>query len=383
VLRIKDNSPAHWAVKAAGLALVAALVIYFPTQSETARIGQVADAFVLIIAAMSLNLVFGFAGQISIGHSAFFGVGAYATAILVKDHGWSPGYTIYAGAAVAFVVGCVVALPALRIKGIYLALVTLAVAVLFPTLVKWKKLEWLTAGAKGIDSVRYEKIPTWPIIGALKGREGRAVFAYWLAFVVLVVAYLVCRGIVKSRVGRALVAIRDNETAAAVMGVNLALTKTLVFGVSAALCATAGSLSTLRSGVATPDGTYVTLLGSIIFLLIMVVGGAGTLAGPIVGGLAYVVLDNYTRDAGAKGTGVIGWLFGWSDQSPATLVLAIALVVVMFVAPYGLVGLAQRLARKVVTVVPRPVGSAAESNHGPEGRDSEPVPTSNHRGGSE
>lgn len=364
MFKIRENSAAHWALRIVGLAVVIAFVIYIPTQSETARVGQFADAFVLIIAGLALNLVFGFAGQISIGHSAFFGVGAYATAILVKDHGWSPGYTLYAGAAIAFVLGALVALPALRIKGIYLALVTLAVAVLFPTLVRWKKLEWLTDGSRGIDSVRYDEIPTWPIIGELKGREGRAIFAYWLAFVVLFVVYLVCRGIVKSRAGRALVAIRDNETAAAVMGVNLAATKTIVFGISAALCALAGSLSTLRSGVATPDGQYVTLLGSIIFLLIVVVGGAGTLTGPIVGGLAYVWLDNTTRDAGASGDGVIGWLFGWSDQSPATLILAIALIVLMFVAPSGLVGLIRRLARKVVLVVPTPIGGGAATGSG-------------------
>ena len=350
------------------------MVISIPPQAETARVGQIADAFVLIIAAMSLNLVFGFAGQVSIGHSAFFGIGAYTTAILVKDHGWSPGYTLYVGAAVSFAVGCVVALPALRIRGVYLALVTLAVAVLFPTLVRWKKLAWLTNGSKGIDGARYDEIPTWPLIGELKGREGRTVFAYWLAFVVLVVAYLVCRGIVRSRVGRSLVAIRDNETAAAVMGVNLAATKTLVFGVSAALCATAGSLSTLRSGVASPDGAYLTLLGSITFLLIMVVGGAGTLAGPIVGGLAYSWLENTTRDAGTSGDGVIGKLFGWSDQSPASLILAIALIAVMFVAPYGLVGLLQRAARRVVKIAPRPVGAAAVANPGVGPRDADTVP---------
>ncbi len=364
MIKLRENSAGHWALRAVGAVLIVLFVLYFPARAETARISQMADAYVLIIAAMALNLVFGFTGQISIGHSAFFGIGGYATAILVKDHGWSPGYTFYAAAAIAFAVGCLVALPALRIKGIYLALVTLAVAVLFPTLIKWQKLEWLTNGPKGIDSVRYDEIPTWPLIGELKGREGRAEFAYWLALLVLVIVYLVCRGIVKSRVGRSLVAIRDNETAAAVMGVNLAATKTLVFGVSAALCATAGSLSTLRTGVATPDGQYVTLLGSIIFLLIMVVGGAGTLAGPIVGGLAYVWLDNTTRDAGASGKGIIGWLFGWSDQSPATLILAIVLIVLMFVAPYGLVGLAKRLSRKVLMIVPHPVGNAGGSNTG-------------------
>ena len=262
---------------------------------------------------------------------------------------------------IAFVIGCIVALPALRLKGVYLALVTLAVAVLFPQLMKWRKLEWLTNGAQGIDSVRYEDVPTWPIIGELRGREGRTEFAYWLAFVVLVIAYLVCRGIVKSRVGRSLVAIRDNETAAAVMGVNRFAMKTLVFGVSAAVCATAGSLSTLRTGVITPDDRYVTVLGSIVFLLVMVIGGAGMLWGPIAGGLAYVWLDDVTRDAGAGGDGIIAnvidFFFGWSDQSAATFILAVLLIVVMFVAPYGIVGLLKRLSRKIVVVVP-PVGPA-------------------------
>jgi branched-chain amino acid transport system permease protein len=370
VIKLPENGPAHWAIRVAGLALVVFIVWWIPANSESARVGLVADGFVLIIAAMSLNLVFGFAGQISIGHSAFFGIGAYTTAILVKDHGWSPGWTFYVAAAIAFVIGCVVALPALRIRGVYLVLVTLAVAVLFPQLMKWKKLAWLTNGAQGIDSVRYEDVPTWPIIGELRGREGRTEFAYWLAFVVLVVAYVVCRGIVKSRVGRSLVAIRDNETAAAVMGVNLAATKTLVFGISAALCATAGSLATLRTGVITPDDRYVTLLGSIVFLLVMVIGGAGTLWGPIVGGLVYVWLDDVTRDAGASGEGIIAkvidFFFGWSDQSPATFILAVLLVVLMFVAPYGLVGLLKRLSRKIVVVVPEPVGPASPPRSGPD-----------------
>lgn len=355
-LKIDEGSIQHWMLRILGGLLIAAVVVGIPTQLSTARIGQFSDAFVLIIAAMSLNLVLGFTGQISIGHSAFFGLGGYTAAILIKDHGWSPGYTFYVAAVLTFVVGCVIALPALRIKGVYLALVTLAIAVLFPTLVKWKKLAWLTEGAKGIDSARYEKIPVWPILGELKGRDGRAVFAYWLAFVVLVVTYLVCRGVVKSRFGRSLVAIRDNETAAAVMGVNITSAKVLVFGISASLCSLAGVLATLRSGVVTPDGQYVTLLGSIVFLLIMIVGGAGSLWGPIVGGLVYVWLDNVTRGFGADSSGVIGFLFGWADQSPATLILAVTLVAIMFLAPYGLVGLIKKTVARFVIVVPKPAG---------------------------
>lgn len=361
MIKLRENGAGHWVLRIAAVVLLLAVVWWIPHNSETARVSQLADAFALIIAAMSLNLVFGYTGLISIGHSAFFGIGGYTTAILVKDHGWSPGWTFYAAAVIAFVVGCIVALPALRIKGIYLALVTLAVAVLFPQLMKWKKLAWLTEGARGIDSIRYEEIPTWPIIGELKGREGRAEFAYWLAFVVLVICYFVCRGIVKSRVGRSLIAIRDNETAAAVMGVNLAATKTLVFGVSAAMTALAGSLATLRTGVITPDDRYVTLIGSIIFFLVMVIGGAGSLWGPVLGGLLYIWLDEVTRSAGASGEGVVGstidFFFGWADQSPAMFILAVGLIALMFVAPYGLLGLLKRLSRRFVVVVPTPVGA--------------------------
>ena len=370
MIKVQENGSAHWALRIAGLALVLLTVWWIPDNTSNTTVGLMADGFMLAIAAMSLNLVFGYTGLISIGHAAFFGIGAYTTAILVVDHGWSPGWTFYVGALVAFVIGCLVALPALRIRGVYLALVTLALAVLFPQLMKWQKLEWLTNGTQGFDGVRYEDLPTWPLIGELRGREGRTEFAYWLAFVVAVVVYLVCRGIVKSRVGRSLVAIRDNETAAAVMGVNLAATKTIVFGISAALCATAGSVSALRTSVVTPDDRYITLLGSIVFLLVVVIGGAGTLWGPIVGALAYVWLDDVTRSAGTDDSGiipsVIDFFFGWADQSPATFILALALIVLMFVAPFGLVGLLRRLSRKLVVVVPKPVGPSAPPPGGPD-----------------
>ena len=368
MITLKENGVGHWVIRIASVALLLFVVWYVPQHSESSRILLVAEAFSLIIAAMAVNLVFGFTGQISIGHSAFFAIGGYTTAILVKDHGWDPGYTFYIAPIIAFAIGCLVGLPALRLKGIYLALVTLSLAVLFPQLAKWPKLEWLTNGAAGIDSVRYDKIPTWPIIGELKGREGRAEFNYWLGFVTLVVVYLICRGIVKSRVGRSLVAIRDNETAAAVMGVNLAVTKALVFGVSAALCSLGGSLATLRTGSIVPDESspYVTLLGSIIFVLVMVIGGAGSLWGPIVGGVLFVWLSDVTRSAGAgdKGlvAGIVDFFFGWSEQSAATFILAVLLIVLMFVAPHGLIGLSKKLIRRLIVIVPTPVGPAvAES----------------------
>jgi branched-chain amino acid transport system permease protein len=359
--KIREASPAHWALRALGAVVVILLVLYIPTKTSTSTISDFAYAFELIIAAMSLNLLFGYAGQISIGHSAFYGIGAYASAILIKEHEWAPGWTFYVGALVAFVVGMLVSLPALRLKGIYLALVTLALATLFPLLIKWPKLEWLTNGAKGYDGVKYDKVPTWPILGELKGRDGRATFAYWLAFLVLVICYLVCRGIVKSRAGRSLIAVRDNETAAAVMGVNVAATKGIVFGISAAMCAVAGSLGAVRSTTVLPEGNL-TLIGSILFLIVMVIGGASTLWGPVIGGVGYVLLDSYLREAGAKDEGIIPSVFGWFNGSPASLITAALLIAFMFVAPFGLVGLAKKFFRKLVTIIPKPAGTGVTAD---------------------
>ncbi len=359
MIKINHNSLGHWLIRLLWVAGFAALVLYIPTKTETGTIGDMTYAVELATCAMALNLVLGYTGIISIGHSAFYGLGGYATGILVTRYGWSPGWTIYIGVALAFIAGSLVSLPALRLKGVYLALVTLALAVLFPSLVKWQKLAWLTNGSRGINDVSYDEIPEWPFLGELSGRDGRAVFAFWLAMVIAVISYFVSRGIVKSAYGRSLVAVRDNETAAAVMGVNRMSTKMLVFGASAAMTAAAGSVATLRTTFVGPDIINLTLTGGITFLLVMVLGGAGTLWGPILGALAFVFVDTRARAAGS-GEGVIGWLQGdWFSGSPATLILAIVLIIFMFVAPFGLVGLLRRIGRRFVVIIPKPAGTAA------------------------
>lgn len=361
-VRVPQNSIGHWVIRALWVAAVAAFVLYIPTRTETGTIGDMTVAIEFAIAAISLNLVLGYTGIISLGHSAFFGVGMFTTAVMVDRYGWSQGWTFFIAFAVAFIVGCLVSLPALRLTGIYLALVTLALAVLFPTLMKWNKLEWLTGGSRGITGIGYEDVPTWPLLGELKGRDGRAVFLYWLGIVLLVVTYAIARGIVKSRAGRSLVAIRDNEIAASVMGVHTARTKTLIFGISAGMCALAGSLSAIRLDAANPDVPTVTLIGSITFLLMMILGGTATLWGPIIGALLFVVIDTRTREAGASGTGVINKVFNdWMNftTSPAGFILAVIILVMIFVAPFGVVGLLRRLASKLVVIVPRPAGTPA------------------------
>ena len=343
--------------------------MYIPTRAQPSTISDMTTALELATVAMALNLVMGFGGLISLGHSAYFGLGAYTMAVLVDHYGWTQGWTLYIAAVVGFVVGCLTSLPALRLKGVYLALTSIALAVLFPQLVKWRKLEWLTDGARGIDDLQYDDIPEWPILGELDGRRGRAVWMYWLAVIIAVVSYLICRGVVKSRVGRSLVAIRDNETAAAVMGVNRARTQTIVYGLSAAMTAVAGALFGIGLNGVNPDLRYFTLIGSITFVVIMVIGGGATLWGPIVGAFVYVLVENRTREWGAESSGIIGVLFGWLNSSPATFILAVALLVLMFVAPFGIVGLLKRLAAKALVVVPRPAGTRSNVPPVEEGLD--------------
>ena len=354
-LRITQGSPAHWGLRAlgvAGIAYMLALPIFRDLKPN--EYGQLTDIAVLALAALSLNLLIGFTGQISIGHSAFFGVGAYTTAILVKDHGWSPGLTFPIAALLCFAVGVMVGVPALRLKGLYLSLVTLALAQIFVPLVR--KFDDLTGGSKGINGLKYEQ-PSWS--GLPKGRAGRSEWLYWVALTMLAIGYVIARNLVKSRVGRAMIAVRDNQTAAAVMGVNVAVIKTVTFGISAALCGLAGSVFTLRQTQATPDTLNFTILGSIIFLVIMVIGGAASLLGPIVGAFAYYRFDEFTRALPEK-SWLPGFVHDFLDGRPnlATMVFAALLILLMFVAPFGLVGLGKRLGRKVVHVTPSPPTSA-------------------------
>jgi branched-chain amino acid transport system permease protein len=353
LLRIDQNSPAHLALRSLGFALVAYMLLSpLVRDLRPNELGELTDIVVLALCALALNLLIGFTGQISIGHSAFFGIGAYTTAILIDTHGWTPGWTFPAAALISFAVGVLVGIPALRLTGVYLTLVTLALAQIFPELVR--KFDF-TGGSFGITSLSYEP-PGFT--GIDTDRVGEAKWLYILGLFLLGLSYVVVRNLVKSRVGRAMVAVRDNTLAAGVMGVNVAVTKTVTFGLSAAIAGLGGSLYVLRQSQATPDDLNLTIIGAIIFLVIMVIGGTGSLLGPIVGAFVYYRVNDFTRELNSK-----TWLpdpvqnFLEGRANLATLVFAALLIILMFVAPFGLVGLAKTTARRIVQVVPRPPSS--------------------------
>ncbi len=365
LVTIHEGRAANWALRLVAGAAVIGVMLWVPTHGSNPLIDQFTNAFVLIAAAMSLNLLLGYTGQISLGHNAFFGIGAYATGIIVSRWGWSPLVTFPIAFIVAFVIGVLVSLPALRIKGIYLALVTLALGLVFPQFIKWRKLTWLTGGPRGLDNAGFNfskkrrtyEIFGWNPFGDMRG-QGAKPFYFWIAAGVVVITYLVCRGVVKSRSGRSLIAIRDNETAAAVMGVNLAGTKAMAFGISAGLCALPGCVSTILTNNVVPDSTFLSIAGSITFLIVMVIGGAGSLWGPIIGSGLYVFITQKTGDWSDEKNipGIIRPFFSWAKTSPGTGIFAVTLIALMFVAPRGIVGVWHQHSPRLMRIVPRRAG---------------------------
>ena len=202
---------------------------------ESFHLFQLTLAVIMALAVLGLNIVTGYNGQISLGHGAFFAVGAYATAIPMSLLDWSFWATLPVSAVVCGVVGWGVGFPALRLGGLYLALTTFALAVAVPQILKHKAVEAWTGGVQGLFLLKPEA-PEW-----LKLSPDQ--YMYVVALLVAGVCYLLTANLLRGRIGRAMMAVRDNPTAAEAMGMDLASLKTRTFAVSAIITGMAGSLS--------------------------------------------------------------------------------------------------------------------------------------------
>lgn len=313
-------------------------LLWYPTAHDRPGTALLAQALYFGIAAMGLNLLTGYNGQVSIGHGAFFGVGAFTSAILVNDHDWPFLATLPVSAALSFVIGLLVGFPALRVKGLYLALVTLGLAVLFPDIVK----KYVDTGGQNLISVRRRSLsaPTW---WPERFSEQQEYMFYTVLFVFLLLlglSYL----IVRSRFGRSLIAVRDHEAAAATVGINPARAKLGAFSISALYAGVAGSLSVLVYNLA--DATKAeTFKISILFLVAVVVGGTATVIGPMIGGFLIVYVDHaIVKFAGDPWT-LESLLRDKEILAPA--VFGVTLILMMYVLPDGIAGGAKRLYRLV------------------------------------
>jgi len=298
------------------LAICLCLAVLAPFFVSGYTVFQFTRVLCIGIAVLSINLLLGYSGQVSIGHSAIFGLGAYTTAILIHKASVPYGLAILAGGALAFVAGLLLGVPALRIRGLYLGLLTLGVAVLFPTIVSHYRE--LTGGPFGI-SIRTPPAP-WGIDLAPDK------WVYFLSLATLLVFVGGFQGIVRGRIGRALGALRKSEAMAAALGVGLARTKTLIFAISAGMAGIGGGLYQLLIGTATPT-TY-TLTLSLAFLVGSVLGGLRSSWGAIAGAAFVVYVPDKTASLGS---------------TAPQLVYAIALAVVIYFLPGGVAAVPARL----------------------------------------
>lgn len=304
--------------------LVPLLRPLFPDVVSDYRLFLVSTMIIASIAVLGLNLLTGFNGQISLGHGAFYAVGAYTAAILM-DHLSVPYWaTIPAAAMVCFIVGYLFGLPALKLEGHYLALATFALALAVPQILKYRWLEGLTGGVQGIVLNK----PEVPFGLPLSEDQ----WLYYFCLIIMVVLYWAAANMLNSRSGRAMMAIRDQYMAADTMGIDTALYKTVTFGISAAYTGIAGALSASAIAFVAPDSFNIFL--SIKFLIGLVVGGVGSLAGSVVGGIFYVLVDNSAQALSMFVRNDLGLPFDLS----AYTVFGVLLIALMYLMPMGIVG---------------------------------------------
>ena len=303
--------------------VVLAALIIAPMFVKNFIIFQMTQILYLGLAVLALNILTGGSGQFSLGQSAFYAVGAYTSAILMEYSGMNYALTLPIAGVICFAFGFVFGQPALRLSGVYLALATFALAVAMPQLLKLGFFEHWTGGVQGLVVTK----PDAPF--GLKMSQD--MWLYYFTLAITIGIYIASLNLLKSRSGRAFMAIRDNEIAASAMGINVALYKTLAFGVSAGITGVAGGLGAIAVQFVAPDGYTIVL--SISLFLGMVVGGVGWLPGSIVGSAFIIFVPNIAEGISK---GLSGAVFG------------VLLFLVIFLVPHG--------ARQVAIVAQQLIG---------------------------
>lgn len=273
-------------------------------------------AGIFTILALSLNLLLGYTGQLSLGHAAFFGIGAYTSTLLVLRLGWSFWAGFVAAVVLGGMAGYGIGRVSLKLRGAYFVLVTISFAgVTYLVSLNWMDL---TNGPLGLPGV---PAPELRVPGLLElSFRSKSAF-YYLVLAVATCAYLVCRRLVRSRVGRAFIALRENEALAESVGVNGTRYLVLAAVVSAAMAGAAGSLYAHYTRFVSPEVFLFTY--TVTMVIMVVAGGKGTLAGPVIGAVLFTALPEALREATS-----------WQWQM---LLYGLLLIAVVFFLPKGIV----------------------------------------------
>lgn len=303
--------------KVAAIAVLIVVACVLPFLLGNYRVFQATLVLVYAIALLGLNMLTGYNGQISLGHGAFYAIGAYTTAIMMDNFGVPYWATIPVAGAVCGVVGFLFGLPALRLEGVYLALATFALAVAMPQILKHKSLEEWTGGVQGVVITKPDP-PAWLSSWAPISQD-QWLYLFTLAWLILL--FVLAWNLLRGRIGRAMVGIRDQPIAAQAMGVNTALVKSLTFGVSALYTGVAGALGAIAIQFVAPDSFTVFL--SITFVVGIVVGGLASISGAFYGALFIQFIPNIADQI---------------SKAAPWAIYGVILIAFMYVMPTGVAG---------------------------------------------
>ena len=301
-----------------GFVLLGVGFLLVPLAFKSFLVYELSVALTYAIAILGLNLLMGFNGQISVAHGVFFALGAYTTAILTTRYGINPFLTCPVSVVVAALFGLVVGIPALRWQGLPLAFITFGLAVITPPIAL--KLQVITNGAMGLS---FDK-PAVPHGVPLSQDD----YLYYICLAGAMVCVLLARRLLGGNTGRALQAARDNGLIAEAMGINLALTRLVVFSISAGFAGFGGALFAIVNGFVSPESFQMTK--SFDFLVGAIVGGITSIAGAFLGALFVIFLPDWSSSISLAGAGVV---------------YAVVLIGMMLIAKDGVIGLLKSAAR--------------------------------------
>jgi branched-chain amino acid transport system permease protein len=322
-----------------GLLLLAAAYVALPYVLEDFWLAVLSKAGLFAIGAIGLNLLTGYTGQVSLGHAFFLAVGAYTWAHFGAELGWSMLLWLPLAAVIGGLVGALVGPFALRLRGNYLAIVSLGLVFIGTHI--WNNFESVTGGSGGFSGDSAATVGPLDFaklnIGGQKFTADQSFF--WLIWLVVALAALIATNIVRTRPGRAMQAVRDRDVAAEIVGVNLARYKVGAFALSSAYAAVAGALLGSYSRFITPDQWSLAL--AIQFVAIVIVGGVGTVFGSILGAL-FIAGGPLVIEDRANSITQVSWLTAQGGMSTATFnQLLFGLVIILFLVlePHGLAGI--------------------------------------------
>jgi branched-chain amino acid transport system permease protein len=309
-------------VPVVGVVVLVGVLAVVPRFATTYWLDVLNRIGIAVIGALGLNILVGYTGQISIGQAAFLAVGAYSTAILETKLGLPFFLAIPLAAALTAAFGLVFGVPSLRLRGLYLAIATLAAYFITTyVIIHW---ESMTNGVLGF------MVPPARVFGVPLDSDGRV---YYLVYALVIPAILFTKNLFRTRIGRAFIAIRDRDVAAGVMGVSLFRYKLLAFVISSFYAGVAGGLMAHHSRIIFPDAF--TLLVSIDYLAMIIIGGMGSILGSIFGAVFMTLLPEVLKLSATSLTGIYPQAFGLI-ASGRDIVFGLAVIFFLMYEPEGL-----------------------------------------------